>query len=69
VSDASVLEAVALLSPRTLARARRMMLAASLLRSGLQRREVVALVKVRCACGRREAYRVVSFAHDMVGEP
>lgn len=63
-SDA-ILEAVSIINPGALARARRLALAVTLVRSGMHRRDVVQLVRQRHQCSRIEAYRVVSWAIDL----
>ena len=67
MSDDALLEAVHVLNPRTLERARRLAVALVLLRGGMMRREVVATVRVRFGVGRLEAWRRVDMAADIAG--
>lgn len=65
MNDADVLAAVFVLNPRTGARAKRLALAVSLLREGLERREVNRQIRLRFNVGRAVAWRVVDMAADM----
>lgn len=65
MNDADVLAAVFVLNPRTGARAKRLAMAVSLLREGLERREVNRQIRLRFNVGRAVAWRVVDMAADM----
>ncbi|MEY2654297.1 MAG: hypothetical protein RLZZ524_1325 [Pseudomonadota bacterium] len=65
MSADAVLEAVALLNPRTMARAQRLASAVSMIRSGVEQREASVLIRERFGCDRWTAWRVVSMAVDM----
>lgn len=68
MTDAAVIEAVHVLNPRTLARARRLSLAIGYLRSGHSKGHAIALMRERCNIGRLEAWRLVTMAADMAGK-
>ena len=68
MSEVAILECVAALNPRTLERARRLAVAVSLLRTGMHRREVSAVIRVRFGVVQQEAWRVVDMAADMAVE-
>jgi hypothetical protein len=68
MSDEHLLEAVHVLNPRTLERARRLAVALMLLRVGISRREAVAAVRLRFNVGRIEAWRLVNMASDIAGK-
>ena len=57
--------AVFVLNPRTAYRARRLVVAVSLLREGRSRKEVIALIRQRFSVCGSVAWRVVDMAADM----
>ena len=65
MSTELLLEAVFVLNPRTGARARRLVCAVQLLRSGLSRRDVVSQIQERFSVAQPVAWRVVNMAADM----
>jgi len=65
-ADAALLEAVALLNPRTMDRAKRLCCAVQLLRTGVPASEVREAIRVRFKIGRSAAWVVVEMAEDMV---
>lgn len=67
MNDATVLECVFLLNPRTAERARRLACAVLLLKEGRTRREVSVILRQRFGVGRVVAWRVVDMAADMAG--
>ena len=67
MSDAALLEAVHVLNPRTLDRARRLSCALQLLRAGESQRAARVLLRQRFGCDRLESWRIVSLAADMAG--
>ncbi len=62
-----LLEAVAVLNPGALARARRLASAVRLIRSGHSPRDATRIVVATHSCSRIEAWRVVAMAVDMAG--
>jgi hypothetical protein len=66
MSDA-LIEAVCLLSPRTLERARRLNCAVDLLRAGKSRREVCVIIQGRYRVCQSNAWRLVDMAADVAG--
>ena len=69
MSAEAILEAVHVLNPRTLGRARRLTVALELVRAGNSRSRVVALLKLRFSIGRHDAWRLMCIAADMAGQP
>ena len=67
MSADDIIEAVHVLNPRTLDRARRLSLAIDLLRRGHSKRHTIALLRERCSINRLEAWRLVAMASDMAG--
>jgi hypothetical protein len=63
----ALIEAVFLLSPRTLERARRLTCAVDLLRAGKSRREVCVIIQGRYQVCQSNAWRVVDMADDIAG--
>lgn len=69
MTDEAILEAVQVLNPRTLGRARRLSVALALLRAGQTRIQACAALRLRFAMPRCEAWRLVDMASDMAGKP
>ena len=65
----ALIEAVFLLSPRTLERARRLTCAVELLRAGKSRREVCVIIQGRYRVCQSNAWRLVDMAADIAGPP
>lgn len=65
MSADAILEAVQVLNPRTLGRARRLTVALELLRQGHSRRDAVALLRERYRIARAEAWRLVDKASEL----
>jgi hypothetical protein len=65
----ALIEAVALLSPRTLERARRLTCAVELLRAGKSRREACVIIQGRFFVCQSSAWRLVDIAADVAGPP
>lgn len=68
MTDEAIIEAVQVLNPRTLARARRLTLAIGFLRRGHSRGHAILLLRERCNIGRLEAWRLVTMAADLAGK-
>jgi hypothetical protein len=71
MSTELLLEAVFVLNPRTGKRARLLVCAVQLLRSGVPRRDVVSQIRERFSVAQPVAWRVVEMAADMAvkGKP
>lgn len=67
MSAEAILEAVSVLSPRTLDRARRLACAVNLLRAGKTRRESCAIIQDRYMVCQSNAWRLVDMAADLAG--
>lgn len=67
MTDDAILEAVHVLNPRTLGRARRLSVALELLRAGQTRIQACAALRLRFSMSRFEAWRLVDMASDMAG--
>lgn len=66
MTDAALLETVAMLNPRTLDRAKRVCEAARMLREGVSETEVRAVIRLRFKIGRKAAWIEAGMAADMV---
>ena len=64
----SLLEAVQVVAPDVMERARRLQYAATMLNQGRSRREVSGLVFARYGCSRSKAWRLVNMAADLAGD-
>lgn len=62
----TIIEAVHVLNPAALERARRLQYAVSLLRSGTARRDASGLVQRQYGCSQPTAWRLVCMAADLV---
>ena len=67
MSDDALLEAVHVLNPRTLERARRLAVALVLLRGGMSRADAMVAIRLRFTIDRFEAWRLVDMAADIAG--
>lgn len=69
MSDAAILEAVQVLNPRTIDRARRLARAIDLLNAGATRGEASKAIQQRFGVCQSTAWRVVDIAADLAGRP
>lgn len=69
MSAEAIVEAVHVLNPRTLDRARRLSCALALLRAGMERRQACGVLRLRFSICQSEAWRMVDMAADIAAAP